>query len=89
MKKTSVLAITALLSSMTYGAQFIVVECYAYPNGYAYFSEPGTGNLKKANSCGEALAKVPSNYFFLSGVGAAESDTSGVKYLFSDTPANG
>ena len=87
MNKFSAIAISALLSSVTHGTQFIVVECASYPNGYAYFSEPVTGKLYKANSCGEALAQVPSSYFFLSSVGAGQQSTSGVKYLFSDTPA--
>ena len=70
---------------VTYGAQFIVVECHPYPNQIAFFSEPVTGKLNKANSCGEALAKVPPSYFFLSSVGTHD----GVKYLFSDTPVHG
>lgn len=71
MKKFSALAISFLLSSITHGAQFILVECYIYPNGYGYFSEPVTGQTTRVNSCGEALAKVPPGYFLLSAVGAA------------------
>ena len=89
MKKFSVFAISALLYSIAHGAQFIVVECYAYPNGYAYFSVPITGMLHRANSCGEALVKVPHGYYLLSSVAAGEKNTSGVKYLFSDTPTPG
>lgn len=88
MKKFAVLAIIALFSSITHGAQFIVVECWSFPNKYAYFSDLATGTLKTANSCGEALAQVPPSFFFLSNTGGGRGN-GGVKYLFSDTPARG
>lgn len=88
MKKIVVLIICALASPIIHCAQFIVVECYGLPERYGYFSEPGTGILHKANSCGEALAKVPANYYFLSSVGAGQELNSGIKYLFSDVPAH-
>ncbi|CAM4483266.1 MAG: hypothetical protein LEGION0403_FIIPPAGN_02861 [Legionella sp.] len=89
-KRFSGFMICALLPIMTYGAQFMVIECFADPADNAYFSDPVTGKPKKANSCGEALAAVPPHYFFLSSAGAGGGQAytyGGVKFLFSDTPA--
>ena len=90
-KRLSGFIICALLPTlpiMTYGAQFIVIECWAAANQYAYFSDPVTGKVKQANSCGEALATVPPHYSFLSSVAASRGgNVGGVKFLFSDTPA--
>lgn len=89
MNKFAVFLISAFFSSFIYSSQFIVVECRSDIGIYAYVSEPGTGKMLKKNSCGEALAQVPANFYFISSAGAGSRWGDGIKYLFSDTPING
>ncbi len=89
MRKSFIFLSSILFSPFIFSSQFIVVECRADPGGYAYVSEPETGKMLKTQSCGEALAHIPANYFFISSVGAGGKWGDGVKYLFSDKPVNG
>ena len=88
MKKYTVFLLSSLISSFIYGSPLIIVECRSDPNMSAYVFDPVIQAMQKTKSCGEALAHVPDSYSLISGTGAGGEWGDGIKYLFSEKPAD-
>lgn len=93
MKINIVIALSCLISSFSYGAQFMIVQCYMKPtsSNSASYSQPGVDKMFTSSNCAEALNKVPVNFRLVSSESSsisAGSTTLGaayINYLFSDS----
>jgi len=88
-KKALCVLSLSLASGITFAGQppnYMIVQCNMNPSTAltlpASYSDPGSGTMMIASTCGEALSKVP-YYFVLSGHdGAGSSSAAYVNYLF-------
>ncbi len=84
-KKLVVLASLLSISTITNaGVAYMIVQCNMNPAATvsASYSDPNTGLPMTAPSCGEALTKVPVDFYIAQSSAAGTTSAAFVTYLF-------
>lgn len=87
--KSTVVAMLLLASSVSFAAQqYVIVQCNMNPATelQAKMSDPMTGKMLTMESCGVALANVPTTYKLVSDRSSGSSSAGFINYLFALNP---